>query len=70
MKANSGCGLAEMPLYRAFALMLVKVKGTFRKYAIGTGDDTYFTDVRCMMVEKCLKVKNSQNKYVKSWQPF
>ena len=31
MKANSGCGLAEMPLYRAFALILVKVKDTFRK---------------------------------------
>ena len=31
MKANSGCGLAEMPLYRAFALMLVKVKDTSRK---------------------------------------
>ena len=31
MKANSGCELAEMPLYRAFALKLVKVKDTFRK---------------------------------------
>ena len=31
VKANSGCGLVEMPLYRAFALMLVKVKDTFRK---------------------------------------
>ena len=31
MKANSGCGLAGMPLYRAFALILVKVKDTFRK---------------------------------------
>ena len=38
--------------------------------ATGTETDTYFTDVRCMMVEKCLKVKNCQNKYVKSWQPF
>ena len=31
LKANSGCRLAEMPLYRAFALILVKVKDTFRK---------------------------------------
>ena len=30
----------------------------------GQETDTYFTDVRCMMVEKCLKVKNCQNKYV------
>ena len=28
-----------MPLYRAFALISVKVKDTFRKYAIGTGDE-------------------------------
>ena len=31
MKANSGCGLAEMPLYRALAPISVKVKDTFRK---------------------------------------
>ena len=31
VKANLGCGLAKMPLYRAFAPIAVKVKDTFWK---------------------------------------
>ena len=76
VKANSGCGLAEMPLYRAFALMLVKVKDTFRKvparaapprlfviYALET--DWYLCVLACPSHETAVYATNSLENFVR-----